>query len=114
MEYTAPAVPSIIPKEPGRGKLKEPVKTATKTAQTVKEPAEPAKDPAKNTARQKNCLDTSPLARIRGRSCPLIGSQQPVHYTSLWKRKTPEDNCQRSRSSVQTLCCASARNLFEQ
>ncbi|KAJ9084400.1 hypothetical protein DSO57_1024935 [Entomophthora muscae] len=48
MEYTAPAIPSIIPKEPNNHKTKEPAKIAAKTAQTVKEPAGPAKDPTKN------------------------------------------------------------------
>ncbi|KAJ9081276.1 hypothetical protein DSO57_1016464 [Entomophthora muscae] len=50
MEYTAPAIPSIIPKEPDHNKLKEPAETATETVQNVKEPAEPSEDPAKNTA----------------------------------------------------------------
>ncbi|KAJ9090198.1 hypothetical protein DSO57_1004776 [Entomophthora muscae] len=50
MEYTAPAIPSIIPKEPNHDKPEEPSKIATKTTQNVKEPAEPAKDPAKNAA----------------------------------------------------------------
>ncbi|KAJ9049093.1 hypothetical protein DSO57_1028188 [Entomophthora muscae] len=44
MEYTSPAIPSIIPKEPDRDKPKEPSKIAAETAQTVKEPAEPAKN----------------------------------------------------------------------
>ncbi|KAJ9067880.1 hypothetical protein DSO57_1034583 [Entomophthora muscae] len=42
MEYTAPAIPSIIPKKPDRDKPEEPAKVAAKTAQTVKEPAENA------------------------------------------------------------------------
>ncbi|KAJ9055389.1 hypothetical protein DSO57_1004592 [Entomophthora muscae] len=46
MEYTAPAITSIIPKEPDCDKPKEP----EKIAQTVKEPAEPAKDPVKNAS----------------------------------------------------------------
>ncbi|KAJ9072562.1 hypothetical protein DSO57_1026237 [Entomophthora muscae] len=41
MEYTAPAIPSIIPKETNHDKPKEPAKI---TAQTVKEPAKPAKN----------------------------------------------------------------------
>ncbi|KAJ9052726.1 hypothetical protein DSO57_1031353 [Entomophthora muscae] len=50
MEYTAPAIPLIIPKEPDCEKPKEPTNIAAKTVQTVKEPAEPAEDPAKNAA----------------------------------------------------------------
>ncbi|KAJ9070199.1 hypothetical protein DSO57_1010893 [Entomophthora muscae] len=132
MEYTAPTIPSIIPKEPDCDKLKEPAKTAAKTAKTVKEPAE---DPAKNAAQTEESpgyfalskdFEEDPVHQLvannlyaipacgRGRPRPPIGSQQPVRYTCLWKRKTPEDDCQHSRSSVQTLCRASARNLFEQ
>ncbi|KAJ9076041.1 hypothetical protein DSO57_1030015 [Entomophthora muscae] len=50
MEYTAPAISSIIPKEPYCDKPKEPAKIAAETVQTVKEPADPAEDPAKNAA----------------------------------------------------------------
>ncbi|KAJ9087767.1 hypothetical protein DSO57_1029985 [Entomophthora muscae] len=46
MEYTAPAIPSIIPKEPNCDKPKEPAKIAAETVQIVKEPAELAKNAA--------------------------------------------------------------------
>lgn len=53
MEYTAPAIPSTITKEPDREKPEEPAKIATQTAQTSKEPSKNTKDPAKNVAQTK-------------------------------------------------------------
>ncbi|KAJ9088617.1 hypothetical protein DSO57_1021245 [Entomophthora muscae] len=50
MEYTAPTIPLIIPKEPDCDKPEEPAEIDAKITQTVKKPAEPAKDPAEIAA----------------------------------------------------------------
>ncbi|KAJ9086559.1 hypothetical protein DSO57_1002686 [Entomophthora muscae] len=42
MEYTAPAIPLTIPKEPNRYKTEELTKIAIKTIQTAKEPSKNA------------------------------------------------------------------------
>ncbi|KAJ9069415.1 hypothetical protein DSO57_1018801 [Entomophthora muscae] len=47
MEYTAPAIPLTISKDPNRDKSKEPALIAKETA---KEHAKPAKDPTENAA----------------------------------------------------------------
>ncbi|KAJ9050128.1 hypothetical protein DSO57_1017300 [Entomophthora muscae] len=44
MEYTTPAIPLTIPKDPNRDKPEEPTVTSRETAKSSKEPTEPAKD----------------------------------------------------------------------
>ncbi|KAJ9062723.1 hypothetical protein DSO57_1007893 [Entomophthora muscae] len=57
MEYSAPAIPSTIPKDPNRDKPEEPSETAKETAKPANEPAKPIKDPTKNAALEEESLE---------------------------------------------------------
>ncbi|KAJ9049607.1 hypothetical protein DSO57_1022606 [Entomophthora muscae] len=57
MQYTAPIIPSTIPKDPNKDKPEEPIVTARETTKPTKEPVEPAKNTVKKLSQRKDLLN---------------------------------------------------------